>query len=467
MLLWLSWWDLVLGLRPAFTRYRAFLWFAAVLAAFSVRGDLSGATSFVRALGLRQHFYDRLVDFFHSPAVVMPKLTALWTDLVLRVLKHHLLTVNGRLVLLADGIKAPKTGHKMPAVKKLHQESQNNSKPEFIFGHSCQAIAVVVKAAQSCFALPLACRIHEGLSFTNRDQRTLMDKLLLLLNELGISLPFYFVADAYYATGKIIRPILRIGQHLITAVKSNAVAYEPVASPAQRGRGRPRHYGRKHRLKDLFDNASAFTSAPSPIYGEKGVTLRYRTVDLLWRPVGCLVRFVAVIHPQRGCRIFLATDLTLDAMDIIRLYGVRFKIEVAFKQAVHTVGTYSYHFWMAAMTPITRRSGNQHLHRKSDPYRAQVRRKMRAYSCHIQTGVIAQGLLQMLSVLYSQMVWRCFGSWIRTIRPGIPPSEQVVGMALRHSLPEFLAAGDKTSALAKFINDRLDLDRAEGLRLAA
>jgi hypothetical protein len=467
MLLWLAWWNLVLGLRPAFSRYRAFLWFAAVLAAFSVRGDLSGVTSFVRALGLGQRFYDRLLDFFHSPAVLMPKLTALWTDLVLRVLQRHLLTVNGRLVLLADGIKAPKTGRKMPAVKKLHQESQNNSKPEFIFGHSCQAIAVVVKAAQSYFALPLACRIHEGLRFPNRDRRTLMDKLLLLLKELGISLPFYCVADAYYATAKIILPILRAGQHLITAVKSNAVAYEPVASPARRGRGRPRRYGRKHRLKDLFDPAAAFTAAASPIYGEKGVRLRYRTVDLLWRPAGCLVRFVAVIHPQRGCRIFLATDLTLGALDIIRLYGVRFKIEVAFKQAVHTVGTYSYHFWMAAMTPIARRSGNQHLHHKSDTYRAQVRRKMRAYRCHIQTGVIAQGLLQMLSVLHSQTVWHCFGSWIRTIRPGIPPSEQVVGLALRHSLPEFLAASNKTCALAKFINDRLDLDRAEGLRLAA
>ena len=467
MLLWLAWWNLVLCLRPAFSRYRAFLWFAVVLAAFSVRGDLSGVTSFVRALGLRRQFYDRLLDFFHSPAVVMPKLTALWAGLVLRVLKRHLFTVNGRLVLLADGIKAPKTGRKMPAVKKLHQESQNNSKPEFIFGHSCQAIAVVVKAAQSYFALPLACRIHEGLSFTNRDQRTLMDKLLLLLQELGVSLPCYCVADAYYATAKIILPLLRAGQHLVTAVKANAVAYEPVTSPTRRRRGRPRHYGRKHRLKDLFDKASAFTSAASPIYGEKGVTLRYRTADLLWRPVGCLVRFVAVIHPQRGCRIFLTTDLTLGALDILRLYGVRFKIEVAFKQAVHTVGTYSYHFWMAAMTPITRRSGNQHLHRKSDTYRAQVRRKMRAYSCHLQTGVIAQGLLQMLSVLHSQMVWRCFGSWIRTIRSGIPPSEQVVGMALRHSLPEFLAASDTPSDLAKFINDRLDLNRAEGLRLAA
>jgi len=467
MTLWITWWNLVLSLRPAFGRYRSFLWFAAALAAFCVREDLRGVTSFVRALGLHRAFYDRLLDFFHSPAVDLAQLTALWTGLVLRVLKPFLLTVNGRIVLLADGIKAPKTGRKMPAVKKLHQESQNNSKPEYIFGHSCQVIAVVVKAAESFFALPLACRIHEGVIFTNRDKRTLLDKLILLFKELGVALPCVWVGDAYYATAKIILPLLRGGNHLVTALKSNAVAYEPAPSPGKRKRGRPRCYGPKVRLKTLFDDASAFTQAPSPVYGEKGVALAYRSVDLLWRPVGCLVRFVAVIHPHRGCRVFLSTDLSLHPLEIIALYGVRFKIEVSFKQAVHTVGTYRYHFWMMPMSPISRRSGNQHLHRKSDRYREQVRRKIRAYHCHLQTGVIAQGLLQILSILHPQLVWSYFGSWIRTIRPGIPPSEQIVSMALRHRLPEFLAGASNTSALAKFLNERLDLDRAEGMRLAA
>jgi len=63
--------------------------------------------------------------------------------------------------------------------------------------------------------------------------------------------------------------------------------------------------------------------------------------------------------------------------------------------------------------------------------------------------------------------WACFGSWIRTIRPGIPPSEQVVGMALSHCRPEFLASNQKNSDLVLFIRERIAPDRAEGLRLVA
>ncbi|MFT4640345.1 MAG: hypothetical protein ACI8T1_003672, partial [Verrucomicrobiales bacterium] len=59
--LWLAWWNIVSLLRPAFSRSRTFLWFLLVLIVFAVRKDLAGVTSLVRAIGLSEHCYDRLL----------------------------------------------------------------------------------------------------------------------------------------------------------------------------------------------------------------------------------------------------------------------------------------------------------------------------------------------------------------------------------------------------------------------
>jgi hypothetical protein len=54
--------------------------------------------------------------------------------------------------------------------------------------------------------------------------------------------------------------------------------------------------------------------------------LRYRVIDLVWRPVGRVVRFVPAIHPTRGRKILLATDRSLSGLQVIELYGVRFSV---------------------------------------------------------------------------------------------------------------------------------------------
>jgi hypothetical protein len=439
----------------------------AALIGFSVREDLLGVTSFVRVLGLDAMYYDRLLDLFHSPALRLAELTRLWARFVLA--SHPgIERCGGMAVLVGDGLKVGKAGRKMPGVKKLHQESDSNTKPPFIMGHSCQAVGVIVRGLSGGFAaLPLAARIHEGVVFSNRDKRTLLDKMIELLDALGMTNPCYFVADAYYASGKVVLALLERGSHLVTRVRSNAVAFERPPQPAKRKRGRPRLYGKKMKLRNLFAKSHAMQTAPSPVYGEQGVQIRLRAVDLLWRPVARLVRFVAVDHPTRGKCLLMCTNLELTPLEIVRLYGLRFKIEVSFKHALHVLGAFSYHFWMRAMTPIKRRSGNQYMHRKTQNYRDAIRAKLDAYHRFIQLGLIAQGILVALATTVPGLVWRHFGSWLRTVRPEACPSERVVAAALRNNLPEFLALDTEEAIHAKFIRERSDPTRAAATRLAA
>jgi hypothetical protein len=466
MMLWHCWWDAIYLLRPAFSRLRTFMWFAICVAGLTVRTDKLGVTSVVRALGLQEKCYGPLLDSFHSSAIKLDQMSTLWFQVVKKLFPQPV-RFKGKLVLVGDGIKVSKEGKKMPGVKLLHQSSDSNTKAEYIMGHSYQAVSLLCHAAKSVFAVPLAAKLHEGIVLTNRDKRTLLDKMLLLLIALNIEDTYYFVADAYYASGKIVKGLLTDGNHLVTRAKSNAVAYYPYIDDGAKKRGRPRIYGKKVALKDLLADEENMIEIESPVYGEENVMLKCATYDLLWRPVGKVVRFIVVVHPTRGSCILMSSDITLEACDIIHIYGLRFKIEFGFKQSVHVVGGFAYHFWMKMMKPLKKRNGDQYLHRESKSYRDAVARKVRAYHVFVMAGIVAQGLLQYLSTCYPKLVWLSFGSWLRTIRPGIPPSELVVATALRHSLPEFLLDSAKETNLKKFIKERQDLHRFSVFRRAS
>ena len=118
-----------------------------------------------------------MLHLFHSSALSLERLTDLWTRLVLKLFTP--VRVGGYLVCVADGIKVGKEGKRMPAVRKLYQSGGSNSKPPHIMGHSFQAISLLVRGVTGgVAAVPLTARIHEGLIFSNRDQRSLLDKMV-------------------------------------------------------------------------------------------------------------------------------------------------------------------------------------------------------------------------------------------------------------------------------------------------
>ena len=107
------------------------------------------------------------------------------------------------------------------------------------------------------------------------------------------------------------------------------------------------------------------------------------------------------------------------------------------------------------------------MHYESAAYRAKIRRKLHAYHVYMMMGVIVQGLMQYLSACHTELIWKSFGSWLRTIRKGVAPSELVVATALRKTLGVFNRTCPQNNELAKFIADRQDPDRAQPWQNAA
>jgi len=459
MKLWIFLWDVMLCLRPAFPRLRTFLWFVCAVGGFCTRTDLLGVTSFIRCLGLTPESYDRLLDMFHCSGLDSKVLRKLWVKAIFKFASAMLWKVNGRIVLLGDGVKNPKSGKKMPGVKKLHQESESNTKPEYIFGHSLQAVSIVAKAGTRLTAIPLGAEIHEGVVFSNRCRKTLLDRMLELLASLGIGLPVYYVMDAYYGAEKIIAGALAANAHLITRVRSNAVAYLDPEEASQPHRGRKRKYGEKVKLASVFQEKEGWTEAECQIYGERS-RVRFKSRVMLWRKAGRKVLFVFAVLENGKQAIFLCTDTALPPLDVIKLYSARFRIEVGFKVSIRTVGAMGYRFWMSGMKAIGRDGKNQYMHREKEEYRTAVRRKLAAYHNFMQCGLIAHGTMTLLSILQPEECWAHFNSWMRTMHLDENPSEGVVAQALRNTLLEFLHVSENACIWVKFLLLHRKKDRA-------
>jgi hypothetical protein len=114
MRLWQKWFQCVQALRPACARHCTFVWRSLVLAGLSIRADLAGVSSFVRALGLKGSCYRRLLYVCHTPGLQLEVLSASWVRLVLKLFTP--LRLGGRVVMIGDGLKVGKEGKKMPAV---------------------------------------------------------------------------------------------------------------------------------------------------------------------------------------------------------------------------------------------------------------------------------------------------------------------------------------------------------------
>lgn len=419
--------SVLIGFKGCFSRKATFHYFVIIVVGLMLRCEYAGISSIIRALALQPVKYESLIHFFSSSAWTLWAIKEHWIRFVST--SNVLFTENGMPILIGDGVKQPKEGRKMPCVKRLHQESENSGKAEYIRGHMFGAIGILIGSVSKLFCLPLSASLQDGdkviRKWDNEEYEPVSHVVQIARDAfsaaaiLGDSI---LLLDAYFFTSPLLKDMIqqsvKYGKKLviISRAKLSTLAYKmPVQN---KGRGRPRKKGESVKLRELFETEKEkFTRTQLPLYG-KNETIEYLCMDLLWgKGLFQLIRFILIKIGDRKV-ILTCTDVSFTAEQIIRLYGYRFKIEVTFrtlKQLLHALG---YHFW-SVYTPKLKTFSSKGekdplCDVESEKERAHILRAFSSIERYVMLTLIANGILQLLSLKFSSKVEKSCFCWLRT-----------------------------------------------------
>jgi len=366
-----------------------------------------------------------------------------WKWLAGKKVAYH---IGHRLVFIGDHTQTPKDGRKMPAVTTLHQDSETGSKPSFFRGHHWGCIALLVQAGDKYFATPLWATIQEGLGlFTQPGDSQPLSKTVQIVAMArqvarAMSTPAYLVLDAYFAVGPVFEAAaqklngLKNFVHILTRAKKNVVAYRDPPKKKKHQRGRPREYGPKLKLMNLFDSKAqcyTFQKTQANIYGQNE-TIRYLVLDLLWRPIKSKLRFI-LAETSRGRLILMASDLNLSPVTAIQLYCRRVTIETLFDTLKNTLGGMAYHFWSQYLRPASRRPQKNKDQKQRSSNLIQTQNTLGAIEKFVNVQLLVLGMLQLIAKQFPKKVKNKANCWLRTVS-STTPSEFVTRTALANIL---------------------------------
>lgn len=470
--------DILFSFRGCFSRRAAFHWFVLVVAGFLLRGDQLGATSIIRDLSLAPACYELLIHFFHSDAWEPSRIREKWYEVLAG--KAPRWKVNGKTVLAGDGVKQYKEAFYMAGVRKLFQESENISKPEYIFGHLFGAVGLLAGNAAHCFCIPLRMDIQDGLREASSWEGSgipASSHVVQMIDCGTDAAPYFghclFVLDRYFLSVPALERLRDWNSRqkgdtslsIVTKAKTSCTAYEKPPAPDAHRRGRRRKKGRSVKLVSLFnDRKDSFQRADVTMYGAKK-QVQYYATDLLWgQKLYQELRFVLVKYD--GVRSILASsDLSLSPEQIIEVYAHRAKIEDCFRQFKMNLGGFGYHFWTKSLPKLN------HFAKKGDPdplsavtdehARRKVLNNIHAIEGFVLFACIAMGILQLASLSdgFAEAVIK--KRYLRT-PSNKNPSEDSVMYYLRKSF-FLLLFNAPDSAITRIIRSRQEQSQGEEL----
>ncbi|HMB03669.1 MAG TPA: transposase [Isosphaeraceae bacterium] len=283
---------------------------------------------------------------------------------VLRIIQEKLPPAGdgAPLIFALDDSPTQRYGPHVEGAGKHHNPTPGPAGAKFLYGHVWVCLARLVRHPRwGAIALPILSQLYirakdvswmaayYGWEFRTKLElaATLVEWLVQRLGE-G-HLPIWVVTDGAYAKRPFLRRALAAGVTVISRLRCDAALWSlpSVVAPEQRGRGRPRIYG-KERI-DLAKRAGQTRGWQAGLFTlyNQPVVKTYKTFLATYKPVGGVIRVVLVREPDRWVAYF-STDPQLSVAAILGAVADRSALEQVFHDVkeVHGAGQQQLrHVW--------------------------------------------------------------------------------------------------------------------------
>jgi len=231
------------------------------------------------------------------------------------------ITARDVLFLIVDDTLVKKTGKKIPGCGWHKDHAQNMAN---VFGHQWVLSALLYKD----FLLPLWAKLYHPKGTRGcgpfQTKIALAQKIIRAL-VLPIPCKLYVLADSWYWAKTLAQVCRKCGYHMISQLKSNSVLWID---------------GKKTNVKSLSDLGSSYREVSLFVYG-KTKTLRIARFIGDIKTLG-KVAVVVVKEKRKKPTYLVCTNIHLAAIDIIKYYSKRWKIEQMIKDLKQRLGFGDY-----------------------------------------------------------------------------------------------------------------------------
>jgi DDE superfamily endonuclease len=263
----------------------------------------------------------------------------------------------GRLLIALDDCINRKVGKNIFGCETIFDHAAKANQSNYPWAQNIVSIGLLkpIKRRWACLFLDFRFYLPKKTIQAKKDTAKIKGKVVPFQTKLGqaaqmlIEVADYFsaypllaVTDSWFGNKGLWEPVRQaLGErfHILSRLRINNVLYDQPGEIKPGQRGRHRKYGKRlGSVTDVANRVQQFATTYSVnLYGKQREIWAYDRIVML-KTLKCPVRVVWVFRKTQWIALY-TTDLELSVVQVVEIYGARWKIESGFKELKQEIGS--------------------------------------------------------------------------------------------------------------------------------